>query len=141
MLAKEYNPRVGTNPLTFYWIAYYNDGQCLPQFDPIDGHENFFRDIDQSRLIKFGLYSFTEEMIRTVKEPFRIVPYPLPRFEVQLNENQRLIFFRRGRITKQGKMLPTEYFLGWQENDSDGRNRKILMRIDEQGNVELRAES
>jgi len=94
----ESNPP-GYAPLVYFWIAHYSDGQCLPQFDPEDGHENLFGDIDQSKLIKFGYYPFTEELRKIAKAESRIDPTLRP-IEILLSQGRRLIAIRRNAIIR-----------------------------------------
>ena len=48
-------------PLTHFWIAEYNDGMAVPQFDPEDGHENKFTSLDQGKMVAFGIYPFSRD--------------------------------------------------------------------------------
>lgn len=88
--------------LVYFWIAFYKDGTCLPQFDIQTGKENSFVDIDQSRLDKFGIFPFTGALALNANRikgfvVAREVPN-LPYFLMPLKENQRLIFVRRNKI-------------------------------------------
>ena len=47
--------------IKYFWIAEYNDGQALPQFDPMSGKENMFSEIDMDKLVSFGWYPFSHE--------------------------------------------------------------------------------
>jgi len=87
------------NPLRYFWIAHYGNGEALPQFDPEDGHENFFRDIDQKRLVKFGWYPFMEGLKKIIPSLVTIDPSLRP-IEISLVRNQDLIAFRRNGIVK-----------------------------------------
>ena len=44
--------------LHLFWIAEYQDGTALPQFDPDTGEEHLFKEVDQSKLKRFGWYAF-----------------------------------------------------------------------------------
>lgn len=44
--------------IKYFWIAEYGEGEALPQFDPVTGKENMFKDIDMDRLTAFGWYPF-----------------------------------------------------------------------------------
>ena len=52
--------------LKYFWIAEYKDS-ALPQFDPETGKENLFKEIDQSKLIRFGLYPFSIKLWNKVE--------------------------------------------------------------------------
>lgn len=95
-------PNETFHPLVYFWIAFYKDETCLPQFDIESGKENNFTDIDQSKLDRFGIFPFTTTMAFnanrmkgfTVAREIENLPY----FIMKLQENQRLIFFRRNKI-------------------------------------------
>ena len=59
---------LGYHPLVYFWIAEYNDGIALPQFDPESGRENGFADVDHSKLKHFGWYPFTPELEKKISE-------------------------------------------------------------------------
>jgi hypothetical protein len=90
------------HPLVFWWIAFYKDGSCLPQFDLETGKENPFISIDQNKLEKFGLFPFNQSLAikasMVAKMKVAIVKEGLPYFMMQLKENQRLISIRRNYI-------------------------------------------
>ena len=54
-------------PLVYFWIATYNDGTALAQFDPETGLPNKFTDIDQSRLKTLGWYPFSPKFHRFMR--------------------------------------------------------------------------
>jgi DNA-directed RNA polymerase subunit M/transcription elongation factor TFIIS len=89
-------------PLVFWWIAFYNDGTCLPKFDIKTGKENSFKDIDQTKLDKFGLFPFNASFAlkvnlfagKTIARDVENLPYFIMKFQV----NQRPIYVRRCAI-------------------------------------------
>lgn len=95
-------PYENVHPLVFFWIAFYKDGTCLPQFDVNTGKENLFKDIDQSKLEKFGLFPFNTSLAlsanvmagQVVAKEVENLPY----FILKLKEEQRLISVRRNKI-------------------------------------------
>lgn len=115
--------------LKYFWIAEYNDKTALPQFDPETGKENLFKDIDQSKLVRFGWYPFPEELTKkvtgSISNPF------LPKYVINLNKDDILIARRRTYIQLRGHQESRyiDYLLGTQ---------KYLICIDEFGNVEVR---
>lgn len=118
------------NPkLKYFWIAEYNDGTALPQFDLESGNENLFKDIDHSKIIRFGLYPFTVELSKKV-ECSDLNPF-LPKFVINLKSNDKLFFVRRNYIemcgTTENRYI--EYLLG---------NQNYVLHIDESGNVEVK---
>jgi len=84
-------------PLVYYWIAQYDDGTCLPQYNPITYLENRFSDIEQDKLIKFGLYPFDKELAEGITkkgiDPVVSIPF-LPKYEINLDNDRRLIHYR-----------------------------------------------
>ena len=115
--------------LKYFWIAEYNDGTALPQFDLESGNENLFKEIDQSRLIRFGLYPFTLELSKKVEcSDLNLL---LPKFVINLKKEDKLFFARRNYIQMQGtrENRYIEYLLGTQN---------YVLHINESGNVEVK---
>lgn len=83
-------------PLVYGWKAYFNDNTSLPQFNPKNFNENSFGEIEQDRLIKFTLCPFTKELsIGINNNGGNVVSIPfLPTYEVRLESNKRLIYYR-----------------------------------------------
>lgn len=139
---------LGYIPLSYFWIAHYENGRCLPQFDPNTGNTNYFRDIQQNRLTKFGLYPFTTKLASLLKEKHNIIvrvnPF-LRKVEVDIKEGQRLIYYRTETINQSvGTGLITgrsrkHTVIGWQETDR-GKNKKSVVYVTDNGDVELRGE-
>jgi len=51
------------NPIVeMYWVAEYNNGQALPQFDPFTGVENSFGQVDHKNVIRFWWLPITLDM-------------------------------------------------------------------------------
>ena len=82
--------------LRYYWVAYYNDGTKLSQFDPITFKEYAFSDIDAAKLVKFALYPFTSQQAKniTAKGNLAISVPILPIIEINLSDGKRLIYYR-----------------------------------------------
>jgi len=79
--------------IPYFWIAFYNDNTCLPQYDLETGKKNEWKDIDQSRLVKFGWFPFSEKLAQKVGS-FAVSKH-IPYFIIRLKPNQRLIALRR----------------------------------------------
>lgn len=76
------------------WIAHYNDGTSLPQYDPYNLDTHLFDEVEQDRLIKFGLYPFPSNLARRLREERGLNVRSnifLPKFEVNIDENKRVI--------------------------------------------------
>lgn len=52
--------------LHLFWIAEYQDGQALPQFNPDTGAEHLFKEVDHSKLKRFGWYAFPRNLANKV---------------------------------------------------------------------------
>jgi hypothetical protein len=128
---------LGYNPPCFFWIAEYTDGTCLPQFDPEDGHENMFHQVNKERLRSFGWYPFTPELASKIKDTVVRVEPLLPCYRVVLKPGMRLIAHKQQHVKPLGGRW-TFYMLGFrqfQEGYEGGST--FTMKIDEAGNVEM----
>ena len=117
------------NTLRYFWIAEYKDGTALPQFDPETGDENLFSEINQSNLIRFGWYPFSEELSKKAENSL-YNPF-LPKYILNIKQDDKLVAKRRNYIERIGQIenRKTEYLLG---------NQNFTMIIDEYGNVEVK---
>ena len=98
---KAYKPQV--NPLRFMWIAHFKDGTSLPEFDPYLYEKNSMGEVfdREDDLIKFGIYPIPPKLANEInnKGLDTLVSIPFfPHYEVNLDKNKRLIFFRRNFI-------------------------------------------
>lgn len=118
--------------LKYFWIAEYKDGTALPQFDPDTGKEYLFKEINQSKVVRFSLYPFTFELSRKVN--CSIANTFLPIFNINLNDDDKLYFRRRNYIerSRNSENRYIEYLLGIEG--------KYIMHIDEFGNTEIKKE-
>ena len=76
------------------WIAHYNDGTSLPQYDPYTLKTHLFDEVNQNKLIKFGLYPFPTTLARRLREEKGINVRSnifLPKYEVNIDKNKRVI--------------------------------------------------
>jgi len=76
------------------WMAHYSDGTSLPQYDPYTLKTHTFREVNQDKLIKFGLYPFPPTLARRLVEEKGINVRSnifLPRYEVNIKEGMRVI--------------------------------------------------
>ncbi len=94
-------PQTG-NPLRYMWIAHFNDGKSLPEFDPFTFEKNNMIEVfDNEQLVKFGVYPIPPSLSKELNE--RGIEYTisnpfLPNYEVNLEDHKRLIFYRRNFI-------------------------------------------
>ena len=82
-----------TNTIFLFWIAFYNDGSMFRQYE-MDGTHHLFKEIDQSRLVRFGWFPFTAQLAKRVGE-FAVANPLLGHFVIRLKKGQRLIALRR----------------------------------------------
>lgn len=101
------------------WKANYLGDESLEQYNE-DGSENRYKDIDRTKLFSFELLNGDKRV-----------------YVLLLHEGQRLIFRRRNWINLNGKLLKQVYLVGYQFNDSTGKNYQVINYIHEDGLVEL----
>jgi len=126
--------------LVFMWIAEYEDGTVFPQFDPSTGKENLYKDIDMTKLKRFGWHNFSPELARQLFVKGIEVESTFPPISVVLNVNkgEELVAVRRhtrqygfspiGRIYNRGE-APMVYILGIKD--------KAYLFIGEDGTIEM----
>lgn len=130
-------------PLSFFWIALFRDNTKIEQFNE-DGTENKFKLIQEKihDLVYFNLtdrkgHFFTVDLING-RIGYNYLPLPYLE-KTEEKKNIRLIFFRRHQVeigTQDIKEKKHEiiYFLGFQYQDENNNNHKIILQIDSEGN-------
>jgi hypothetical protein len=132
-------------PLSFTWVAIFNDGSKIEQFT--NGIEHRFQEIKDrfNDLVYFNLTNQNGKLF-TVNLRDGLIGYNdlfMPYRELkEKKDNIRLIFFRRHKIEIGTKDLDEKshqitYHLGFQYNTKEGINRKIIIIIDSEGNWTL----
>ena len=102
-------------PLVYFWVAYYNDNQVYPQFDLNSGKENSFASIDQTKLVKFGLYPISKILADKINIGIKmVISKPLPYIVMKLKPEQRLIYVRRNYMRNFGYQICTKCNYKWQ---------------------------
>ena len=118
----ELNKYEDVKPQRWRWIALYNDDSRLYQFDLSDATFHQLREIDQTKLKAFIMYS--------LKTSFRVVLEFDPRRH-KLNH-----FLRKGRIAREkGFYYYTWYMFGIKDKGNEKLSKYI--KIDEFDNVIL----
>ena len=131
--------------LHLFWIAEYQDGTALPQFDPDTGEEHMFKEIDHARLKRFGWYAFAAELAGKV--PNAVVNLNLKHYVLSLRPRAQrgggnLIAYRTTTVSFSLKTLDVsrhsadEYVLGLQHGTLNPEHRTV-MHIFTDGRVEL----
>lgn len=126
---------LGYRPLVYFWIAEYTDGTALPQFDPEIGKENLFKDVDHSKLKRFGWYPFSQELAEKILTAAKIVVIPTfnPFYAINLEKGQKLVAHRTCSIKLHAESGVVEY--GETVFVLGAEGGKII-RINENGNFE-----
>jgi len=113
----------------YRWTAIYNDETLLTQFE--GEKENLFKDIDQNKLVVFGIDNEKESVIVNLKKGTFMVngkPFEIPGISNR-EEEYRLIYFRRKTASLgMANNLPaysTETFVGFQVTIG-GQNKQIM---------------
>lgn len=114
---------LGYPPLKYFWIAWYNDGTALSQFDPETGEEIGFLEVDLPRVVKFGWYPFTPKLAELVRKKgiLAVVDPQAKPLEVHLNPRRSLVAFRRNYLKYgNGRVVRwVEYWLGYYEDGKE----------------------
>jgi len=126
---------LGYRPLAYFWVAEYEDGTALPQFDPETGKENLFRYVDQTRLKRFGWYPFSESMAQKIfkENGLVVIPTNLSSHVIELKKEEKLIAKRENTIQYiplTGEVVERKivYILGVENG--------VINRIREDGSIE-----
>jgi hypothetical protein len=133
--------------LNLTWTAYFDDNEVVKQYND-DGSENKFK-IVQDKFDK--LVAFT---LSHIHKPLQ-VQVDLRRGLIFINKanyiseelvntkkkNVRLIYFRRNQVITdmKGEIIAhyLYYFIGYQYNDVKGKNRQVVLNIDQEGNIAI----
>lgn len=87
-------PKIHDGAWLWMWVAHYSDNTSLPQYDPYTLETHLFDEVDQDKLIKFGLYPFPPSLARRLREEKGLNVKSnifLPKYEVNIDENKRVI--------------------------------------------------
>jgi len=133
--------------LNFLWKATFEDDSTVSQFNE-DGTENKFKIVQDKfdDLTYFELRNIVNNSIINVDliNGFIILnnyKFNIPEDIKKQKHNIRLIYFRRSKndINIKGEVLlqTISYFIGYQYNDLQGKNCKVLVNIDQDGNMIL----
>jgi hypothetical protein len=127
-------------PLTFIWTAKFKGSGDICQFDFETGKENRFQ------LVKEKFDSLEYFILWNKEKCFTVdLINGLIYFNTELKEQQeilekdncRLIFFRRHKVEMTENNIEKShiitYHLGFQYNDQNGNNQKIILQIDSEG--------
>jgi len=134
---------IKNSKLNLIWTARFRDNTILSQFE--GDKENKFKEV-QDRFRE--LYHFS---IHHINKPLTI-GVDLIRGLIFLNQAQiadndliktkdniRLIFFRRHKVQLANNFVEKNhsitYFIGYQYTDKTGRNKKVIVQADQEGNI------
>jgi hypothetical protein len=133
--------------LKILWKARFDNGLVIYQKDS-HGVEHSFQEVKDnfSHLKVFTFYHIAKPLEVSVdlerglifinNKQQQIVNQDL----IYIKKNIRLICFRRHRVKIENKSLKqTEhdiyYFIGYQYQDQHDKNRKVLLQVDQEGNI------
>jgi len=155
--------RSARNELHYEWLAKYNDGTRLLEYDDKAGLVHHFGHIDQEKVVEFiiestkaekkftvsvnlenGLFSINEEEVKQINDGKTKIPLGLFLVDKQVvsswGDKAKLIFVRHVRrdfIMGEGRMGVTiTYELGWEAN-VDGKQEKHTIIVDHRGHLGL----
>lgn len=115
--------------IRFFWIAEYNDGTNLSQFN-FDGTENLFSQIQNDKLCRFGWYPFSIELSKKVENSECCTACTLSNYKIKIYPNDELYAMRRGHFSYgRTNSIRYEYLLG---------NQNYVIIIQENGDCEVK---
>lgn len=82
-------PVMGKPIVEMFWVAEYNNGQALPQYDTFSGRENKYEWIDHKNVIRFWWIPITPKMAQQFPNT-RFNPR-LRRYAVELNGSKGFV--------------------------------------------------
>lgn len=94
---------VSGGELQFNWIAEYEDGTSIPQYDK-QGNPNKIDDLDKDKLRYFALIPKKEGLFKYI---------------VELDPSKDLIFYRRNMGNLKDGIKKVLYFIGWKKKIGD----------------------
>lgn len=95
------------NPEALFWIAYYSDGTCMPQYDPDTGEEILWKEVDQTRMRALALHPFTEDLAKKLQtRDVKVSVNPFMRtYRVDLEHGDTAILNREQRLSQIGLII------------------------------------
>lgn len=113
-----------------YWVAVYDDGTGLPQYDPRTGEENKFSEVDRAKLVAFVWRPFDAALARLTGNTCNPL---LPSYTLRLKPGEALDTARETEVHFGTNTAP------WGEivHTRVGVKGKFAMRVDNNGNVTL----
>lgn len=78
----------------YMWISHYADNTSLPQYDPYTLETHTFSEVEQDKLIKFGLYPFPSTLAKRLRDEKGLNVKSnifLPKYEVDIDDDKRVI--------------------------------------------------
>ena len=106
------------NPPRFMWLAEFDNGDCISQFDPDTGKENFWKNINVDRITKLSWITITPELSQKILETEGIYTYPniiSEIYSVEYTDDETPLIYRRNYIEYSGSIVVnrrTVYVLG-----------------------------
>lgn len=161
---KRYRDDLGYRPQVYFWICFFEDGQALPQYDPLSGYENkadpdwlpsapqdsfvavkliprsqVYKD---KRVIKVGWHPFNEDLSRMVLigagHATIVSDNPAYYLDYDLEKGETPLVKRENKVrynVKSGKIKAREIVYVLGKVLPDG-SQEIVYRIKEDGSLE-----
>lgn len=116
----ESTQQIGYSPSVLFWIAEYTDGSVLCQFNPENGNETLFKQVDQTRLRSFGWYPVTRKLADLVKSSQLRVNPLLHIYRIKIGPGQTLIAPKQQKLHTIMAQLCLQCGYIWQFRDKPG---------------------
>jgi len=108
--------RLGRPVIEMFWVAEYNNGQALPQFDLFLNRENSYSEVDHKNVLRFWWIPITPEMARQF--PGTCYNPLLKRHAVDVNGAKGFVARRTG----------IEIYVGRRKETSSEKLRRLLSK-------------
>ena len=130
------------------WKASFNDGSSLSQFN--ENLETKFKEVQDKfdQLISFELNHISKSFqvkvdLQKGLISINSISYTPPELLNRVRDNIRIIYFRRNQVDtdERGEIIEHRlyHFVGYQYNDKIGVNHKVILVIDQEGNIVIGA--
>lgn len=116
-------------PLKYFWIASYTNGTSISQFDPDNGEERQWKEVDKSRVCRVTWAEFSRKLSKKVKLDTISVMRPKMR-HVDFDPNDEILICRRNHISFSANIKikghKIEYLIGKPKSGNDN----IIVRLE-----------
>lgn len=116
------------NPLRFMWIAEFDNGDCISQFNPDTGKETSWKNINIKRIIKLSWVTISSELSEKIllTEGIFTNPSIIPeKYTIEYKNGEKPLIYRRNYIEFSNSVIVdrrTKYILG--------KNEEIIYEVE-----------